>query len=195
MNTSSKDDGNNSAEEDDQLLWQRIARTVTPLPGKDQVSEIPKTHPKKSKRPAHRPPAPENITPAKNRIKKDTDFPVPGIDRRTEERLRRGQLPIEARIDLHGMTQVQAQSALEHFLPQAQAEGKRCVLVITGKGTRTPDSSGHWMEPEKSGVLKRKVPLWLCNATLGPIVLRTAPAKPRHGGQGALYVLLRRKRD
>ena len=106
------------------------------------------------------------------------------VDTRTIERLRRGQLRPEARLDLHGMTQPEAHRALERFIPQVQDAGKRCVIVITGKGSV---SAG-------GGVLRNAVPGWLNAPLLRPSVLAYAEAVPRAGGAGALYVLLRRAR-
>jgi DNA-nicking Smr family endonuclease len=106
-----------------------------------------------------------------------------GLDRRSAERLKRGQLRPEARLDLHGMTQEEAHRALERCLAAAQEKGKRTVLVITGKG------SG-----ERRGVLRDAVPRWLAEAPNRGRVLATAPAQPKDGGAGALYVLLRRRR-
>jgi len=104
------------------------------------------------------------------------------MDHRTAERFRRGQMAIEARVDLHGQTRDAAMSQLSRFLHQSAAAGRRCVLVITGKGT-----SG-------KGVLRREFPLWLEANDLRPLVLGLAPAHAKDGGSGAFYVLLRRKR-
>jgi DNA-nicking Smr family endonuclease len=106
------------------------------------------------------------------------------VDTRTVERLRRGQLRPEARLDLHGMTQAEAHRALERFVPQARDAGKRCIIVITGKGSV---SAG-------GGVLRNAVPGWLNSPSLRSAVLAYAEAIPRDGGAGALYVLLRRVR-
>ena len=111
--------------------------------------------------------------------------PNPGIDRRTAERLRNGEMPIERRIDLHGMTQDDAHAALDRFMRRAWGEGKRMLLVITGKGSV---SAG-------GGVLRRHVPRWLAAGEHAAHVLRVESAQPRHGGGGALYVLLRRRRE
>lgn len=103
-----------------------------------------------------------------------------GVDRRSAERLRRGRYPVEARLDLHGLTQAEAHRALAGFVAGARAAGKRCVLVITGHGRQS------------GGVLKAAVPRWLAEPSLRAQVLLLAPAQPPHGGRGALYVLLRR---
>ncbi len=107
-----------------------------------------------------------------------------GLDRRSADRLRRGQIKIDARLDLHGMTRAAAQDALRGFIAAAAARGDRCVLVITGKGAFS----------EAGGVLRREVPRWLNLPDLRPKVVAFTEAQPRHGGGGALYVLLRRQR-
>ncbi|MBK3773375.1 hypothetical protein GAY31_04145, partial [Azospirillum brasilense] len=105
--------------------------------------------------------------------------------RRTADRFSRGEMEIDGRIDLHGMSQAQAHGALSGFVHRAWHEGRRCVLVITGKGTYTGGV----------GVLRQSVPRWLADAALRPMVLAVRPAQPRHGGDGALYVLIKRRRD
>lgn len=113
------------------------------------------------------------------------------IDKRTAMRLERGQLEIEGRIDLHGLGQAQAQEALNAFLMNAYAQGKRCVLVITGKGRIVMDDH---LEDQTPGVLRRKLPQWVKEPPLSAIVLSVAQASTKHGGGGAYYVLLRRAR-
>jgi DNA-nicking Smr family endonuclease len=112
------------------------------------------------------------------------------LDRRTVSRVAHGALDIDARIDLHGMTQQTAHGRLARFLRQAQADGARLALVITGKGR--PDA-----EPGSDGgrgVLRRAVPLWLTGAEMRPFVVGFGEASPTHGGAGALYVRIRRLR-
>ncbi|MEM6810872.1 MAG: Smr/MutS family protein [Pseudomonadota bacterium] len=112
------------------------------------------------------------------------------IDRRTAEKLRKGQLSIEARCDLHGLNQVQARQRLENFIIGSVAKGKRCVLVITGKG-RSLVATDAVIEPEL-GVLKQKLPEWLNSKPISSHILRYYPAKPKDGGSGAMYVYLRK---
>lgn len=112
-------------------------------------------------------------------------------DRRLNQRLRRGKLVPEARIDLHGMTLEQAHPALIGFIQSAQARGQRLVLVITGKGR--PDEEVGPM-PRRRGILRNQVPVWLRMAPLGPLVHKVQTAHQRHGGAGAYYIHLRRSR-
>ena len=106
-----------------------------------------------------------------------------GIDGGTQKRLFRGDVTIDARLDLHGFNAAQAQRKLTQFLGQARLSGYRCILVITGKGARG------------EGVLRHAVPDWLKRPPLSDLVLAIEQAKPRDGGACALYVLLRRQRD
>ena len=118
-----------------------------------------------------------------------------GLDKRQAERLRRGQISIEGRLDLHGLHQVPAHSALHAFIIESYARGRRCVLVITGKGTPKGQAANGGIMPDRDrGVLRRNVPRWLNEAGLRDKVLSLSDAQPRHGGSGALYVLLRKRR-
>ncbi len=117
---------------------------------------------------------------------------APGIDRRTQLRLKRGQFAIEARLDLHGMSRERAHVGLNGFLARQAALGRRCVLVITGKGRPTPE----WGSEEREiGVIRRALPGWLGDHPNKERVLAFAPAMPQDGGSGAWYVLLRRRRE
>ena len=109
------------------------------------------------------------------------------IDDRTKRRLVRGSMPIDERLDLHGLTQEAAHSALRHFLVAARSRGARMVLVITGKGKTGSAAAVH-----DRGVLRRAVPHWLSDPVLRPIVVGFEEAHLTHGGAGAIYVRLRR---
>ena len=109
---------------------------------------------------------------------------IPGVDRRTGRRFKRGQLCVEARLDLHGMNQREAYKALEAFLANQQFVGRRCIMVVTGKG----------VGKEGGGVLRRAVPRWLNEAPNRGRVLAFEYARQKDGGVGALYVLLKRYR-
>lgn len=114
---------------------------------------------------------------------------VPGIDRRTALKIKRGKQQIDGRIDLHGMRQDEAHRALNGFIASAYRRGQRCVLVITGKGNRSGDGD------RELGVLRRMTPFWLTDGTNKDKVLTYSPAQPQHGGSGALYVMLRRQKS
>lgn len=114
---------------------------------------------------------------------------APGIDRRTALRIKRGKQQIDGRIDLHGMRQDEAHRALNAFINGAYKRGDRCVLVITGKGSRSGDGE------REAGVLRRMTPRWLTDGSNKEKVLAYSPAQPQHGGSGALYVMLRRRRE
>ena len=105
--------------------------------------------------------------------------------------IRKGKIAPEARTDLHGMTLAEAHPALIGFILNAHARGHRLVLVITGKGKMTPAPGP---VAARKGVLKRQVPIWLSLAPLNGLVQQVTDAHARHGGGGALYVYLRRRR-
>lgn len=113
------------------------------------------------------------------------------VDRKTHQNLKRGKLKPEARIDLHGMTLDQAHPRLAGFIIRSQAEGKRLVLVITGKGKHRDDGGPI---PVRFGILRHQVPQWLTTPPLNQVVLQISEAHLKHGGGGAYYVYLRRKR-
>ena len=108
---------------------------------------------------------------------------VIGLDRRLADRLKRGRLPIDATLDLHGLAQSAAHAAVRGFVTRAAERRLRTLLIVTGKGRRNG-----------SGVLKSVLPRWLNEAPLRDHVLALAQARPEHGGSGALYILLRRRR-
>jgi DNA-nicking Smr family endonuclease len=110
--------------------------------------------------------------------------PLAPLGRRERSQLSRGRKEIEARLDLHGMTQSRAHRALSGFLQRAHLDGLTFVLVITGKGKMGADS--------ERGVLRRQVPQWLSQPEFRPLVVGFEEAHVGHGGEGALYVRVRR---
>jgi DNA-nicking Smr family endonuclease len=169
---------------EDRALWRRTMRDVKPMAPAGPAVTGEEGEPEEE---TALPPRPPVVTAP---VKRGKNLPPlapgesPGVDRRTAERFRRGQLSVEARLDLHGLTQEEAHRALASFVQQAHATGLRTVLVITGKG-----GFG-----DARGVLREAVPRWLNEGDLRPRVLSCAWAQPKHGGAGALYVLLRRQR-
>lgn len=113
------------------------------------------------------------------------------IEPNLKRRLSRGHEPIDATLDLHGMTQDQARAALELFVPARAARGDRTLLIITGKGIKKTG----YLQMEHKGILRSMVPLWLNAPELAPLVAGIDPAHQSHGGGGALYVRLKRKRQ
>ena len=113
------------------------------------------------------------------------------MDARAFHRLKAGKLRPEGKLDLHGMTLDVAHAALIDYLFTAHAAGKRLLLVVTGKGKRRDDS---WPMPVRLGALRHQVPHWLRMPPLTPLVLQVTPAHRTHGGDGALYVYLKRAR-
>lgn len=115
------------------------------------------------------------------------------FDQKRARRLKSGRADIDARIDLHGMKQIEAHAALRRFLVSCHGNGLRTVLVITGKGSRSArheDDEG-WAGGHERGVLKRNVPRWLAEPELRRIVVSFTESSIRHGGEGAIYVHLR----
>ncbi len=174
--TSIGEDHNSAASaRSDRALWQEVARGVKPLRGRAApAASVPPLATPVAARETR--PSPAEPPPALDRFA--------GIDRANAERLKRGLRQVEARLDLHGMTQAEAHRALAVFVEAARAAERRCVLVVTGRGL---GSSG-------PGILKASVPRWLEEASLRRHILAIAPAQPRDGGAGALYLLLRRRR-
>lgn len=185
---------------EDMVLWQRVTSRVTPLKSTTKPvtflnlsADVTKRNNKslKNKARAQKRMALDGIPyqPAVSEPKKDVfkqQHPIDlrrgekaGIDGSTHRRLTRGEVPIDLRLDLHGMTAARAHNQLIQFIVSAVQQGCRCVLVITGKG---------------SGVLNGHVPNWLKQKPLSLHVLALAEARPKDGGSGAFYVLLRRKR-
>ncbi len=174
---------------EDRALWGEVAKSIAPLRARAQPSQpvdiVEETQrATKKKAPPSRPPAP----PPKPAPKTPA---LATIERRTKQRLSRGTAQIDARLDLHGMTQAAARARLESFLRSAQARGHGLVLVITGKGR--PASRDPYGEEER-GILRRQVPQWLALPDLRPLVVGFSEAAIGHGGTGALYVRVRKSR-
>ncbi len=186
-----------SAEE--RTLWGRVVRSVAPLRRKPKPLDAAAASPPskasgKAKTSARGPAA--AAKPAAKVPVKSAPKSAPGLeplDRTLRRRLARGAVAIDARIDLHGLTQSEAHAALLRFLRRAQADGVKFALVITGKGFIT--GKGARDEWSERGVLKRQVPLWLKLPEFRVYVVGFEDAHIGHGGQGALYVRLRKTDD
>lgn len=183
-------------------LWQEVARRTVPLsPQRKPALSVPKKPAKPTTLPVNEPLSSFRIGQHSSSAAPGHDV-LPGVadriasaplamDRKAFQRLKRGKLEPEARLDLHGMTLDQAHGALSGFILRSHAAGRRLVLVVTGKG-KDRDTDGPI--PVRRGVLRHNVPQWLRMAPLAPLVLQIAEAHLKHGGGGAYYVYLKRQR-
>jgi DNA-nicking Smr family endonuclease len=174
--------------EEERALWKGFARSIKPLdqarkPAEQAAAPAGDDNPAPAAPSSPLRPAPP---PEKPPTKKAP--PLAPLGRRLKHRVARGREPIDARLDLHGFTQREAHAALLRFLHRAQADGVKIALVVTGQGTGT--GSG----PHESGVLKRQVPMWLSLPEFRAVVVGFEDAHTGHGGEGALYIRLRRAR-
>ena len=175
--------------DEEQALWRAFTRTIKPLKGKRAIPETTKSSESKPRPQAQRagtlapPPIPKRIAPTPKTP------PLATLDRRSRQRLARGTQSVDDRLDLHGRTQAQAHALLSRFLRRAQSHGAKTVLVITGKGGAAGEELG------ERGVLRRQVPLWLSLPEFRSLVVGFSTAGIAHGGEGALYVRLRRPRE
>jgi DNA-nicking Smr family endonuclease len=173
-------------------IWRKVARTVKARPG-SVVPDVPSPvlpEPVPVPRPVTERPAPRSYHAASYTPPVSAPKPPPvGLERRYKRRVADGRVPVEAVLDLHGMTQAQAHVALHRFLVGAQRQGSRLVMVVTGKGAR---ERGRRVDAAEPGVLRRAVPFWLRDGTMRAIVIGFEEAAHGHGGTGALYVRLRR---
>ena len=183
---------------DDKAVWDHVRRQVQPLHPEKRAKSAPAAEPAPKKVAPRAPIVPFDVG-AKADIARPHDILPPlrdrlrsapvAMDAKNFLRMKAGKLKPEGRLDLHGMYQDEAYPELIAFILNAQAAGKRLVLVITGKG-RVSDG---WA-PEGRGVLRRYVPQWLKLPPLAPAVLEVRPAHLKHGGDGAYYVYLRRRK-
>lgn len=178
----------------DHGLWDEVRRTIAPLkrPVAKSVPSTASASPQSVIQPGSR---------ASLRLHRpETPPPLAAFDRRTAQKLSRGQLEPEARLDLHGDGLEAARMKLFHFLELQRRSGRRLVLVITGKGAspfgrHTLHSREFYHAPEREGRLRREVPLWLHEEPFRDHVAGFQPAHPRHGGGGAFYLRLRKLHD
>jgi DNA-nicking Smr family endonuclease len=184
---------------EERVLWTTVTRAIKPLQARplqdkppiaadEQGGEAaaPSKTPSKHQRPAARPAKAAAPVPAPSVRHIASPPPLAPLGRRARSRVARGKQAIDARLDLHGLTQDEAHGALLRFLRAASARDARLVLVITGKGGRGDGGRG---------VLRRQVPQWLGLPEFRSLVIGFEDAHVAHGGEGALYVRVRRARD
>ena len=179
MSTSSRKKLN----QEDRLLWGRVARTVAPLAGR-HVPEDSEEQPDFEREIERFLAEPQDFKPRPGERRGAVALngrPAP-LEAPTRRRLAKGRTPIDASLDLHDLSQIEAHRLLLLFLQRAHADHLRHVLIITGKGS----------SPASEGILRRAVPMWLATAPFRPLVGGFHPAARHHGGAGALYVRLRR---
>ena len=186
--------------DDETELFAKVVAGAKPLrkrPGVPEVFTAPRKKPILI-RPITHPPIEDLPAPA---IRAKNRAATSAMDGKNAERLIRGKMEIEARLDLHGHRQDTAQRELADFIRRNHGYGKRCVLVITGKGRSLKNQpedehsvGERYVISERKGVLFDLVPSWLSAPDLTPYVVAFSPAQPKHGGSGALYVYLRRDR-
>ena len=174
---------------EERVLWTTVTKAIAPLRARppvapddapvDDKAKLPVKPAPPAKRAAKVAPA----APSPPAVKKPPEPQPTALGRRMKQRLSRGKEEIDARLDLHGLTQAQAHSELLRFLRSANARDARLVLVITGKG-----------RGGEIGVLRRQVPQWLGLPEFRALVIGFEDASIRHGGEGALYVRVRRAR-
>lgn len=180
--------------DEDRSLWNAVKQTIKPLEKRDRVYSPFTSHPEPPQQdtavqaPAQRKRValPKGYHPGKATTAKEekpralAHGESPGVDKRTANRLKKGRMAIDGKLDLHGLSQAEAHRALISFIENAYATQKRCVIVVTGKGR---------------GILKDNVPRWLNDGLLRSRILSFSYAQQKHGGEGALYVLIKRRRD
>ena len=179
--------------DDDQLLWEKVAKSVKKMNPESSFQLLRQTRDllagsqtKKITQRSQSVPSGQLKAEAQLVKQKPTDFRLgetSGIDRSSARRMQRGQMLIEGRLDLHGLSQEQAHQKLNAFIMQAVQQNFRHVLIITGKGR-----DGH-------GILRQKVPAWLKDAPLCHYLNAISYAQPKDGGKGALYIRLKRQRE
>lgn len=192
--------------EDERELWQKAVKSAEPLTRRSISERLPELAAPQSVVVSPVVAGSKAITPFRvgeiaatararsalaPRIDEIIPHAAPNMDRRNFDRLRKGRMKVEAKLDLHGMTLTEAHPALSGFVRRAHQDGKRLLLVITGKGKTGKDDG---VMPRQRGLLRHQVPQWLNQAPLAPLILQVVPAQQRDGGQGALYVYLRRNR-
>jgi len=177
--------GRRDLSDDERVLWSTVAKSITPLPGaapppaaetaekadEQRPKPVSRTRPIVVPAPPPKPAAP----------------PLAPLGRRKRSRVARGKDAIDGRLDLHGLTQSEAHPTLLRFLREASARQARLVLVITGKGANLGGEG-------ERGVLRRQLPQWLALPEFRALVISYEQAGPRHGGEGAWYVSVRRSR-
>lgn len=176
---------------DDVRLWAKVVENAKPLPETPPVAppaeddaepETPDPYDYPSPRLPPMRETERRVAKSQGALSHGT---TAGIDKRTAERFKKGEMEVQGRLDLHGLTREAAHGALHRFIADCILRQRRFVIVVTGKGLRS----------DGEGILRTEVPRWLNEPELRAMILGFSYAQPRDGGQGALYVLLKRDRN
>ena len=176
-----------SLSDEERELWTGFARAIKPLPDAKKATAKPPVSGQGGERVSVPRPAARHDAASQKKPP-----PLAPLGRQLKRRVARGREPIDARLDLHGFTQTQAHAALLRFLQRAQADGVKIALVVHRQ--RPGKRCGPGDAAIEKGVLKRQVPIWLSLPEFRPLVVGFEDAHLGHGGEGALYVRLRRDR-
>lgn len=178
--------------EEEKKLWSTVTRDVKP------IHNVTETIPEDKSFPVSRAVSRKKITTGHFTIRTIPEgrdiSPPPRVDHNWQQKLRRGRVPVEGKIDLHGMTQDRAYRALTGYIHRARASGKRVILVVTGKGGPKRDLADLSLRDfeTRRGILRDQVPNWLSSGELRLSVVSFFSANREHGGEGAFYVILRK---
>lgn len=189
--------------EEDKKLWDAVSRSVRPFGARPRVphpleTDLPRGV---ASKPAKRDVEDETLVagserrcaPMEEALGRTRQKPLAPFDQRRARRIATGRLAIDARLDLHGLYQSTARAQLHAFIRACYERDCRTVLVITGKGSTAEADRPFELDRPDRGVLRRNVPLWLSEPDMREMVVSFASAHSRHGGEGALYVQLRRR--
>ena len=194
---------------EDRALWDKVTRDATPRDPEQRAAADeadPAPQPASTPAPARALRAPRHLRPAgsgkppaigidlADLAVAPVGRPEPGLDRRNAERLRRGERAPDGRIDLHGLTAERAHRVLERRIGEALGRGQRLILVITGKGGKKRDTDNAPFMRDDEGVLRQQAPRWLRSGPHGAQIVGIYQAHLRHGGAGAFYVYLKKRR-
>ncbi len=178
---------------DERALWDYAVRDATPLQPSAVAGAPDPRSPFMQSLHKKTPSSPQAIVPlAGSELRpKHNTRPLSALDRKTSQKLRSGRIPIDATLDLHGLTQSEAHKRLIGFIESGQRQRFKCVLVITGKGG-AGSSDKPWGTDRQRGVLRTALPNWLHAAPLNRYVVKYQAAHIHHGGDGAFYLFLRK---
>jgi len=186
----------NDITDKDKALWEAamkdVIKTDTPPAEEDFAALLdapPKTKDETTNKPTSDLSPKQSETPVIQYQNKPHNEP---LDRALERKLKQGKITPDGKIDLHGMNQQQAHAALNNYIENAYNRQKKYILVITGKG-KSQASAEDWITPSQ-GVLKQKLPHWIKQAPLKRFIIDAVPAHIKHGGGGAFYLILKKKK-